>query len=125
MPVYSKLKTAFIRVPKTASSSMTSSLNFNSSVGGGIRMHSKKIRQHSTAIDIRDVIGKEMFESLFKFAFVRNPWDRAVSFYFSYMNSGVEHRFNEKASGLKTIGEFHNKAVKNKDSGFESCLWSG
>jgi len=37
--------------------------------------------QHISAIDVRRVIGEERFENCFRFAFVRHPYDRVVSFY--------------------------------------------
>ena len=38
------------------------------------------LHKHCNVNQIRDVIGNEDFQ-LFKFAFVRNPWDRMVSYY--------------------------------------------
>jgi hypothetical protein len=39
------------------------------------------LQRHATAKDVRAVIGPEVFQRLFKFAFVRNPWDFELSLY--------------------------------------------
>lgn len=42
--------------------------------------------KHSTAAEIKNVIGDELWKSYFTFATVRHPFDRVVSFY-SYLNT--------------------------------------
>lgn len=41
------------------------------------------IKKHSTLRQYRAQLGPKKFQRLFKFACVRNPWERAISFYFS------------------------------------------
>ena len=46
--------------------------------------------QHAKANDIQRILGKPLFESLFKFCFVRNPWAREVSDY-EYVKRTIRH----------------------------------
>lgn len=41
------------------------------------------IKKHSTISCYKDKIEKNIYEKLFKFSTIRNPWDMCVSFYFS------------------------------------------
>ena len=49
----------------------------------GVRNPNYKIRKHSTLAEYRAALGEKEFRRLYKFAVVRNPWDRMVSYYFS------------------------------------------
>jgi hypothetical protein len=73
---YDKLRCIFVRIPKTASRSVTLSLFGN--LGGG----------HTDIRRYRKVFGDE-FDRYFKFTFVRNPWDRLVSAYFFLKDGGL------------------------------------
>lgn len=93
----------FIHIPKTAGCSVTKGL-FDKDWGLGhldIRHYQKHLKE-------------ECFEKYFKFAFVRNPWDRAFSAY-SYLKKG----------GSNTPWDIHfmEKYIKGYDS-FEAFIYS-
>ena len=85
----------FVHIPKTAGNSIQSILRDYSedeivALRGeqdgierfGLRNPNYKVRKHSTLAEYRMALGEERFRSLYKFACVRNPWDRMVSYYF-------------------------------------------
>lgn len=55
----------FVHIPKTGGTSIVRTFSLP--------------REHKMALDLRGRIGSRRWERRFKFAFVRNPWDRAVS----------------------------------------------
>jgi Sulfotransferase family len=66
--VSDKFKCIFVEVPKTGSTSIRSIIGYAP-------------KPHFNICQIANEIDKERFVSYFKFGFVRNPWDRAVSLY--------------------------------------------
>jgi len=68
----------FIHIPKCAGQSVRASLFENLQPG------------HINAYTYQLIYPKQVFDSYFKFAFVRNPWDRLVSAYF-FMSAGGAH----------------------------------
>ena len=76
------LKCIFIEVPKTGSTSIRSIIGF-----------AKK--HHQTIVDIENEITKEQFDEYFKFAFVRNPWDRELSLY-KYILMSPKHHYHKQ-----------------------------
>ncbi|NER05350.1 MAG: sulfotransferase family protein [Okeania sp. SIO3C4] len=49
--------------------------------------------KHAKAVDLKKILGKNLFDNLFKFAFVRNPWAKEVSNY-EYIKRRKDHPLN-------------------------------
>ena len=82
---YDKTKSIFVHIPKNAGISLCKSLY--GGLGGG----------HLTARTYRVIFGPERFRDYFKFAIVRNPWDRLVSAYTFLKDGGLAGRDAEWA----------------------------
>jgi len=65
-------KVIFIHINKTAGTSVERAFDVDVSFGD---------RKHLRALQIRGRVGHEVWDSYFKFAIVRNPWDKVVSMY--------------------------------------------
>lgn len=86
----------FLHVPKTAGNSIQGAISEYSEdkivclsphqdgvERFEVRSDSLDIRKHSTLAEYKNQLPSDVFAGLFKFATVRNPWDRAISYYFS------------------------------------------
>lgn len=62
-------------------------------------------KSHLTALEIEKKIPSEIFNSFFKFGFVRNPWDWQVSLYF-YMKQTETHHQNKLSENFSTFEEY-------------------
>ncbi|WP_045224608.1 sulfotransferase family 2 domain-containing protein [Methyloterricola oryzae] len=88
-----KYKFLFVHIAKTGGTSVRDSLwfykwtdpyripQFLCSKLSGVTGHriGAKFPRHAKAIAAQEMLPREVYESLFKFAFVRNPWDLQVS----------------------------------------------
>jgi len=79
-----KHKCIFVEIPKTGSTSIRSILE-----------DSKKPGRHFTIVEIQNLVTKQQFDEYFKFAFVRNPWDRELSLY-KYILKNTTHHSHKK-----------------------------
>ena len=61
----------FVHIQKTGGSAISAALEQKSNLP----------EKHFFASDLRDLYGPEVWNECFKFAFVRNPWDRLVSWW--------------------------------------------
>src|SRR3569833_2271927 len=61
--------------------------------------------EHATADEVKRCLPTAAYNALFKFAFVRNPWDRLVSRYAHLLRS-KDRRQHEFISGLEIFVDF-------------------
>ena len=91
-----KHKFLFVHIPKTAGNSIQNILRDYSEdkivcLGPHqdgierfeVRSGRFNIHKHTNLREYRAQLGEEVFQGLFKFASIRNPWDRVISYYFS------------------------------------------
>jgi hypothetical protein len=67
-----------------------------------------KLPRHAPAMTAREMLSPEAFDRLFKFAWVRNPWDRLVSAHGHLMREGPQIL---RTARVQTFGEFVDWAV--------------
>ncbi|MGB6035338.1 MAG: sulfotransferase family 2 domain-containing protein [Cryomorphaceae bacterium] len=69
------------------------------------RIYSSTFSGHVKAIELKKKLPKEIFESYFKFGFVRNPWDWQVSLY-TYMLKLESHHQHDLIKSMKNFDEY-------------------
>jgi hypothetical protein len=84
------------------------------------KIHRVPIKKHATALQIQAAMDREIFDSFFKFSFVRNPWDWQVSLY-HYILDRPQNRGHEET---KKMGSFRNFVFSREKLSFTqtSCL---
>ena len=124
MPIYQALNTAFVHIPKTAGSSAANALyNKNKELNG----LSYELEKHETALDIQRYLGgNKVFMPYFKFAIVRNPWDRLLSWYTYYKEhwrsgSLCDSECNHKCGETFLKADFNSWVTSLKLSLPEDC----
>jgi len=81
MPVYYGIQTIFIHIPKCAGSGMAQKLFALNESGDGL---SQEVDKHESAYAVANYLKYDLFLQFFKFGFVRNPYDRMVSWFHYY-----------------------------------------
>jgi chondroitin 4-sulfotransferase 11 len=91
MIISDRAKCIFIHIQKTGGSSIDNVLRSNDP---GIASNMHLGRRHQFASEVATVAGPEKWNAYFKFAFVRNPWDRLVSWYTMCMQASTTNNFS-------------------------------
>ena len=69
---------------------------------------------HAAALEIKNILSKEIFDSYFKFGFARNPWDIEISRYY-YILSAKNHRHYKTVNQLKNFDKYLEWRISIKD----------
>ena len=77
------------------------------------RQRKKRFVNHMPAEQIRSLVGDAIWDEYYKFCFERNPWDKAISFYY----------FEHKQDPRPTLSEFilSGKASQVSDYNLYTC----
>ena len=107
MPVSHQLKAIFVHIPKNAGESIEKKLGMYGNGGNlldtlwGVR--GNHVLQHLTMAQIGSMyLPEEVVQGYFKFAFIRNPWDKAVSEYHWYLRYGAPVSFLDWVRSLES-----------------------
>jgi len=112
----------FIHIEKAAGSSIQQALRPHAGVQPNSRLRRRltwlgplnrigglhravQFGEHVTADEVKRCLPAEVYGALFKFAFVRNPWDRLVSRYAHLLRS-TDRRRHRFISGLEKFEDF-------------------
>ncbi len=121
---------AFVHVPKTGGTSVYSVLRHyathpNAYWGNrwleriGIRVNHfapwpyTKFRAHSPAAALEASLPADVFDRLFKFAFVRNPWDILVS-YWHFIRRTPGHKRHRRVMSLPSFAHYVEYEIRRK-----------
>ena len=93
MFVNRKNKSIFIHNPKAAGTSIRNS--FPLEEYGVLSRH--RMFPHNPASVVKRNVGEKCWDEYFKYGFVRNPYDRCVSYYFSIVQTNIDfHQVKKK-----------------------------
>ena len=125
MPIYHNIKTIFVRVPKTATTSICEKLYTADSFAryfnkGQLATASlapiEETEKHETIRKIRDNTPHNCFKDYFKVAFVRNPWDWLVSYYSYFQTNDISKK------SVLVNGRFQRGTNRFRDISFKQFL---
>jgi chondroitin 4-sulfotransferase 11 len=90
MIISNRAKCIFVHIQKTGGASIEELLRSNDP---GIEANSLQGRRHMAAGELRAFVPPDVWSAYFKFAFVRNPWDRLVSWYYMCVQTPTANPF--------------------------------
>jgi chondroitin 4-sulfotransferase 11 len=90
MVISDRSRCIFVHIQKTGGASIEARLRDGDA---GIDASQHQGRRHLFAHAVRPIAGPERWSGYFKFAFVRNPWDRLVSWYHMCMQVPAPNAF--------------------------------
>jgi hypothetical protein len=116
MIISEKYKFVFIEIPKTGTTSIRSKL---STYGlNEMQINDPEISRHTAAWAAERSLGKMglKWDEMFKFAFVRNPWDRCISTYHNaittdYDNESIPLDVRNWRRSVRDAGNFESYAL--------------
>lgn len=117
MPVSQKYRCIFVHIPKCAGTSIEAALDMHGGIASiGIEPYLNQMEnsdtlfgagaQHYTIKDIQQRLEPDVFQGYFKFSFVRNPWDRFVSYVAWKADESGKLKWIRNAE--PTLAEFYN-----------------
>jgi len=79
------------------------------------------VGNHASAAMVRKVLGDQLYRAYFKFALVRNPWDREVSRYFYARNTPThaQHQLASRFEFAEFIKQRSRKATRRDVSSYQ------
>lgn len=129
MPISHKYKCIFVHIPKAAGESIEYALDIaNDSTDRNIENRKimyglidpssidlknhgflSPVLQHLTIKDLKIILPTDIFNQYFKFAFVRNPWDRILSFYLFTKKTIIQYSKHSFIQFLNELNPFLNQ----------------
>jgi chondroitin 4-sulfotransferase 11 len=104
MVISARTRSIFVHIQKTGGVSIETMLRRGDPAIGSSLHHG---RRHLFARDIRPLVASELWDGYFKFAFVRNPWDRLVSWYHMCAQASAPNAFARHVQqNARTFDEF-------------------
>lgn len=80
--------------------------------------------RHISALDLKNTLKPELFESYFKFAFVRNPWDWQVSLY-KFAQKKKNHHQRKHVLSLGSFDNYLKWSIENKITQQKDFIFEG